>query len=324
MANPRTALLFPRGTYKATPFFFRGDDEFKEREHLQSESTMLQSNLLIAKKSLESTRQEFYEVQFAFNEKEGQTVKIATSLPQGPYLTTEHARLRRRVLDLIADLEEVQRRIEEARQRAQLTTIGQLERERTEYFLNIESLGSDMREVQHQIENSHLDMFQLLSGDSWREASAAAIEHQIADRIHDTLKGQVKRAFEDQNYGDRQPPPMKAVVDAASPDFTALQDLLQRRMEAEQACEHARFQRTCAQIRRRVTVAAMLDGLSRLDEALRDAGDQGVDIEDLRKRHLPEGALSPVKRPRVISGIARVRAGRLNTDIKQSTRARKR
>jgi hypothetical protein len=88
MANPRTALLFPRGTYKAPPFFFRGGDELKEREHIQNEYATLQSQLLIAKKSLESTRQEFHEVQLAFTEKEGQTAKIAASPPQGPSLTT--------------------------------------------------------------------------------------------------------------------------------------------------------------------------------------------------------------------------------------------
>jgi hypothetical protein len=69
------------------------------------------------------------------------------------------------------------------------------------------------------------------------------------------------------------------------------------------------------------TVAWRLDDLTRLDEALHN---EGIDIEDLRKKHLPEDALIPVKTPRGSSGLGRVTAGRLNIDIKQSTRARKR
>jgi IS5 family transposase len=135
----------------------------------------------------------------------------------------------------------------------------------------------------------------------------------------------VKRRFEDQNYGDsRQQPPTRVVVDGGNPEFADLQDLLQRRMEAEQAYEDARYQRVCAQIKRRVTVAGLLDDLSKLDKALREAGGEGLDVDDLRKRHLPDGSLSPVKRPKTSSDITRVTTSRPNSDIKQSARARKR
>jgi chromosome segregation ATPase len=298
MTHPRTALLFPRGTCKTPAFFWRGGDEFKEREHLQDELTVAKRDLTRVKQQLEKARKEFEQVQQLLNDRDGQASTLADSLTRGQSSTAEHSLLRRRVAELTIEIENIQNRISEARQHSQPRAIGRLEQERADLFWQIESREHQIWETRERIRSAQFEYFGKLSSEGWRKASDAAREYQIADRIQEQLKAFVKKAFEEQNFGDSSAqPPLRAVVEA-NRDLQPLQMLLHRRMALEVQLDDAKFQRCCAQIRRRVTIATLLDDIARLDSALRALGEDGFDLMELQKAHLPEGPLTPLKRPR--------------------------
>jgi hypothetical protein len=229
--------------------------------------------------------------------------------------TPEHAALRRRVALLTIELEDLQYQFSEAQHQCQSSTIAQLERKRAESFQKVSSLQSQLNETQQSIRDSQFELFDILASESWRRASDAAAEREIADRVHVHLQSQVKRALESL-HNDNLP--------AARTDLPTIQRLLHRRMELEQQLHEAQFQRCCAQIRRRVTIATLLDDLGRLDTSLRALGQEGFILSELRKNYLPEGPLSPLKRPK--SSGAGVRKGeqltarkvvRPNSDLKR-------
>jgi hypothetical protein len=174
-----------------------------------------------------------------------------------------------------------------------------------------------LKETQQSIMDAQFELFDILASESWRRGSDAAAESEIADRVHMHLQSQVKRALEAQ-YSESPP--------AARPDqdLPAVQRLLHRRMEVEQQLHEAQFQRCCAQIRRRVTIATLLDDLTRLDASLRALGQEGFNLTELRKNYLPEGPLSPLKRPKSSgAGVRKVeqltarKVVRPNSDLKR-------
>lgn len=303
MSKPRGTLLYPKGTYRAQSFFWRGSDEFKETEHIQKTCATAKDDLTRVRQELEEARKEFFDVEKELNDKEKQAVTLAQSLGSSSSTTAEHAKLRRQIAELTLEIEEIQKKLSDVKAHAQPSTILQLEKERMSYFVCVENLNLNIKQTQEQIREKQLELYELLASEKWRAATNTSIEHQITMRICENVKGSVKSAFEKQNFGDSKlQPTMKKVVNPT--DNQALLELLQNRTELEYQCQQIEHQRCSAQIRRRVVAACLLEDLQRLDMALRSLGEEGIDIEGLRRRYLPEGPLSPMKRPRS-SGSAR-------------------
>jgi DNA repair exonuclease SbcCD ATPase subunit len=309
------SLLFPRGTPKAPIFFDREDDDIKEPDHVQDKLAAARRNLSRAKRELESAQKELTQVQQLLDDTDSQAAALADSLSRGISSTPDHAAVRHRVARLTIELEDLQYQISDAQHHCQPPTIAQLERKRADVDQRIESLRSQLSETQQAIRDSQFELFGIFASENWRQASDAAADREIADRVHVHLQSQVKRALE----AETTPAPSEA-----QRELPVVQRLLHRKMELEQPLHEAQFQRCCAQIRRRVTIATLLDDLTRLDTSLRALGQEGFSLSDLRKKYLPEGPLSPLKRPK--SSGAGVRKGeqltvrkvvRPNSDLKR-------
>jgi hypothetical protein len=315
----RTSLLFPRGTCK-TPRFFNRDDEFKEE---QTEDAPLQSELASAKRELEQAREEFRQAQTHLNDRDSLCASIADSIGHNDQCTPEHAELRRRIAALAIDIEETEHQIAEARAHTDPSMIAQLERERSDYLRHVESLDRELFETQERIKHTQLELFRLFASEDWRTASAMAAERQITSRILERSRTNVDKALEVQTPRAPSNPPRK-VVDVE------IQRLLEQRKLLDQQCQKAVQQRWCAQIRRRVKVASLLDDLTSLDAALRALGDEGFDVGGLRMKYLPEGPLTPLKQraqtasgERVKKGLAAFETGRSKSDLKRPIRGRR-
>jgi hypothetical protein len=322
MTRARTPLLFPRGTCK-TPRLFSGDgDQFTDSEP-PSDDTPARSELADAKLELAAARSDFEQVQNNLNDKSTLALSIANSIGHNSSSSPEHADLRRRIAELTVEIEETEHKIEEARSSIDPALIVAREKERNEYFRQVETLDRELAETQQRIRQRQFDLFRLLSSDDWEKATAAAAERQIMSRIHDRLRSILDNATKEHNSGTTGSP-----VKSVPP---AIQALLDERARLERECRQAEQQRWCAQTSRRVNIASRLDNAKLLDAALRALNAVGLDVPGLSKEYLPDGPLTPLK-PRAKTptgvrakqqGLADVETGRSKSDLKRPIRGRR-
>ena len=278
-------------------FFFRGGDEFNESERLKNELSTAQFDLKRAKRELEDAQREYDKVKAILDDREGHAVALAESLGGTSFVTSEHAQLRRKIAKLTVDIEDISRSIDEARTHASIGTVSAMDRERATYFLNIENLHVKIKKTQSSRQKQQVKLFRIIASDEWREASIKRCENQIQMRINEQLRKHVKHAFEQQNYGDNiQNTQIHKFVDNNSISSPEIQQLLQQRFLLNMQCQELTFQRTFSQIKRRVSIAAILDDLEKVGQILEAVGEEGINIEDLRKKYLPDGPLTPIKR----------------------------
>ncbi|OHT15255.1 hypothetical protein TRFO_14297 [Tritrichomonas foetus] len=307
MKKGRTCL-YPKGTYQTPSFFFRGGDEYKENEHLQSEYFAAKNECKRAKKELDEARAEYEKVKAILDDKEGHAVALAESLGGNNAVTTEHANLRKKIAELTVDIEDINHSILEAKSHASPSTVAAMDRERSSYFLTIENLQLKLEQMEKSTQNRQNKLFEIISSPEWHEAIQISCEHQIQFRINENLRLRIKNAFEQQNYGDSsQQPPLKRVIDNSN--YPELHQLLQRRHQLQIQCQEMVQERTFAQIRRRVSIATMLDELAKLDDALVSLGEEGINLNELRRMYLPDGPLTPLKRPKSSATPSRSQSG---------------
>lgn len=323
------SLLYPKGTYQTPSFFFRGGDEFKENEHLQIEYDAAKNDLKRAKKELLEARSEYEKVKAILDDKEGRAVALAESLGGSNTITTENVQYRRQIADLAVEIDELQHKIAEARLHASIGTIAAIDRERSSYFLTIENLQVKIQELKNNAQEKKLRLYEIFSSPEWHERTRIACEFEITYRFHEYLKKFCKSSFEQQNFGDSNTqPPLKRTFDQKffSPTstkdnpstvssmkstigkdgltqqinsqqnlFQELQQLLNQKMQLDVQCQEIMRQRYATQIRRRVSIASLLNDIEKLDYALQDLGEEEIGVNDLRRSFLPDGPLSPIK-----------------------------
>ncbi|KAK8887210.1 hypothetical protein M9Y10_038248 [Tritrichomonas musculus] len=326
------SLLYPKGTYQTPPFFFRGGDEFKENEHLQSEYSAAKNDLKRAKKELLEARSEYEKVKSILDDKEGRAVALAETLGGTNTITTENAQYRRQIADLAVEIDELRYKISEARTHASISTIAAIDRERSSYFLTIENLQVKLQELKNNTQEKKLRLYEIFASPEWHERSRITCEFEITYRFHEYLQKFCKSSFEQQNFGDSNTQaPLKRTFDqsffttsslldnsstATSMKSTmnkdnfnlqqqqiasqqnALQDLQQlinQRMQLDIQCQEIMRERYATQIRRRVSIASLLNDIEKLDYALQDLGEEEIGVDDLRRAFLPDGPFTPIK-----------------------------
>jgi hypothetical protein len=249
------------------------------------------------------------------------SLSIADSIGHNASCTAEHAELRRRVAELTVEIEETEHKINAARTSIDVTLIAERERERDDYFRQIEDLDRELAETQQRIRHRQFELFRLLGSEEWEKATAAAAENQIVSRIHDRLKSAWENAKKEQNA-------VRAKT-TGKPIPAATQALLDERGMLERECREAEQQRWCAQTSRKVNIASRLENAKLLDAALTAIGAVGLDVARLRKEYLPDGPLPPRQRAKTATGVrekqglADVETGRSKSDLKRPIRGRR-
>lgn len=324
------SLLYPKGTYQTPSFFFRGGDEFKENEHLQSEYIAAKNDLKRAKKELLEARTEYEKVKSILDDKEGRAVALAESLGGSNTITSENVQYRRQIADLAVEIDDLQYCISEARLHSSIGTIAAIDRERSSYFLNIENLQVQIQKLKNNTQEKKLRLYEIFASPEWHERTRIASEFEITYRFHEYLKKFCKSSFEQQNFGDSgSQPPLKRTFDqnffsptsakesslattsvksSVNKDnltqqqiasqqnlFQELQQLINQKMMLDVQCQEIMRQRYATQIKRRVSIASLLNDIEKLDYALQDLGEEEIGINDLRRSFLPDGPFSPIK-----------------------------
>jgi DNA repair exonuclease SbcCD ATPase subunit len=271
------------------PRIFRSDHDEKHHESLQTALASAQRDLSQAKREHDSARKEFSQVEQILNNTKSSAASLTTFLGCGVSGPTDHSSLCLKAAELMVELEDVEYRLSEAKDRTQPAALSRVERECADAHLNLEHLNARLNEMRQRIASGRRELFMILTSEDWAKASEAETERQIADRIYKHLKSEMKHAA-----GNADPPVPTAPTCHV---HAGRARLIRRKLELELQIHEATIERACAQIRRKVTIGTLLDDLAKLDAALRALGLEGLNLKELKQKHLPEGPLTPLKRP---------------------------
>jgi hypothetical protein len=314
---PLMSLFLPPQPHRIPTIFSRiGDEDSEELVSLTAQASV-RCDLSRAKRDFDSAKQEFLQVQRILEDTSGAAVTLAGSLSRGISSTPEHGALRIRTAVLILQLEEINFRLSEAKKLSESTTLSQIERERIESASKVEGLRRNLTEMQNRIRMGQTELFGIISSENWERATAAETERQISDRIYKFVTAEMKQLSAD--------PPITSPTKSET-DPRRIRPI-QRRLELEKEVSEATQERTFAQTIRKVRIATLLDDIARFDAALRSLGEEGLNLKELERQHLPEGPLAPLKRPSSSAGVGRspmegmtVQLKRPNSDLKKRVR----
>lgn len=308
--NKSRSLLYPKGTYQTPSFFFRGGDEFKENERLQSEYIAAKNDLKRAKKELSDAKIEYNKVKNIFDDKEGRAVALAESLGGENVITTENAQYRKQIAELAVEINDLRRQLNEIQSHSSIATINSIEYERSSYFLTIENLQVQLNDMENNTKTCQNRLFKLYSSPEWRKRSITYSNYEIEYRYNEFLKKNSKSSFEQQNFGDSEDrTPMKKNFDTflaaesiKHPELVQkLQSLMSQRTALDMKYQSVVRERYLSQIKRKVQIAAFLDDIEKLDWALIELGEEAIGIDDLRRSYLPDGPFSQIGSPSISS-----------------------
>lgn len=184
----KVALIYPRGTYKSTPFYFRGGDGLHENEQLQDDLKRAQENYKKARKALSEARQEYESSQLILDDLDSCACKVASNIGSGSTETTANSMLKLRIKQLQAEIEEVEKEIEEARQPITSFEYISLQNEYAQF-------GPDLEELRHQGEfnkDNSIEMKkkigEILLSPKFSESVEALVENQVASDCRNRLR----------------------------------------------------------------------------------------------------------------------------------------
>lgn len=328
MNRIRSTCLSPRENSRQQSFFNRDEDDDKEFEASQKDYSNARQELSRVKHDLEDAKSEYSNVISTFNDRESFASSLSEQFGSNSNESAENTKIRHRIALLAIEIEDIEHKIQENKKKCISSKLDQLEKERTMYSTCIVNLRKDDQQIKTAIRQKQVELFDILMSERWREAIETSAEHQIAYRIRQQLQNNELSEFQQTNEPTLQ---MQLVQQLSNlPDTAKLRELLQNQVDLIKQRNQAQYKRFCAQIRRRVKIASMLDDLQRLDCALRSLGQEGLCISDLRRQYLPEGPLSPLKRPKSSTSTARGRtelstnsSGRSKSDIKRPYRGKR-
>ncbi|OHS97154.1 hypothetical protein TRFO_36678 [Tritrichomonas foetus] len=342
-------LLNPKPAFQPPSFFFRSNDDLNTTDNIQNEYTLAKEDLTRAKKQLEEANCEFSSVKDILDDRDGHAIEYAESLMGNNHgqlsknsLNSEQANLRRKIAELTVEVESLDFQLADVKRYVQPDIVEQMEHDRTTYFNLIKNQKSKLAQIQKKTRDQQIRLFNILISQQWHDATKTATEHQIACRIKSILSSHIKTpdspsSSKSPNHGSFSKADSlhqtfdgsnnQISIEKVSPEIKLL---IQKKHQLEQECQEAQNRRICAQVRRRVSIASLLDELQRLDAALRTLDQEGLRVSELRRNYLPEGPFSPMKRPKSSAEAARSRAelapkqpGRSQSDIKRLIRGGK-
>lgn len=297
MTRRHCGLIFPPGTYQAPQFYWRGGDEFKEAEHLQSDYLQTKREHSKVKKELEEIQNEYREVNEALTNREEQAVALASSLGGASATTGENSRLNKEIAKLTVEISDIEEKITEASERTQPVYLAQLERERSQIYVAVERLTHDLESTQKEIHDLNQEYYSLLTSDEWMDANMINSQYQIINRERLKLRSEVNKHFEDQNYAKESKPDTSNRTKKSISSTANVAELLDQSEIYQNQLNSASHNRFMAQTTRKVLVATKLDIIAQLNTILSDLNLEEVNIDELKDKYLPDGPLTPTKRP---------------------------
>ncbi len=279
------ALVYPKGTCKVVPFYFRGDDPFKEQEFLRAEYSKNMKALLAKERELNETQKEFNQLQEEMQFCDVYAAKLAKNLGEGSQATTEHIKL----LDEISALEKEQNNLIEQVKSAKSWTnpieLERLMREDAVLIPGIDQRMRDLEEINQGIEEMEGEIADIVSSDDYKIAVSSELEARVALQCRNRLKQELSIL---RNGINEAPSGENGKRTTMANEMTRANDpimpLISEKTDIQLEQEEAQLKKTLAAMHYRAAMKSSIRVIEALNEILKRF-DKGVfDIEELKQR----------------------------------------
>ena len=279
MSNQRLIThIYPRGTYKAPQFYFRGDDALKEPEYLEAEyRAQLERNQQL-KVELEKEKAEYEEAQKQLSRKDGYTVALASALGDDSHATEDSIRLKQEIADLNAEIESIDAQIAEAKAKIDPRIIGGMTKERVFYHVEIQDQKIAVNTAIEDIRSTKLELASLVCSPKFSEAHRTEGELVSEINLLAALRSKKDAVFRrlGQVSAGRQGQRKKTVQ--TPPSLAALLD--QKKDRIHRIDEYRNVLRYAEDNGEQVS-RSMLQQIQEMNQVLVSLGGEEIDIEQI-------------------------------------------
>ena len=279
--RPYVVLVHPRGTYKSTPFYFRGDDVLKEPEYLQKEKQDLEQQLKKVTKELEKEKKIYDEANEELKKRDDFTVTLASALGSESEATTENADLRHTLAELTTKIEGTERAITKFKAQQQQPVITSYQMEKAYYETEMEDLRIKIMDGVDEIKDDKEALAKAVCSDEFATANIASGLLNAKQMYHGFLRKELTKKINDINKVTGE-----GILKGTNPklpiELTALIERKHKLLVQSAALKRETRRKI---LTGRETALAMVKQLDRMNEILVALGGDRIDTKPLKEKY---------------------------------------
>ena len=290
--RPPVVLVHPRGTYKSSPFYFRGDDALKEPEYLMKERQDLEAQLKKVTKELEKEKKIYDQTNEELKKRDEFTVSLASALGTESEATAENADLRHQLAELTTKIEGTERAISKFKTQQQLPVITAYQKEKAFYETEIEDLRIKILDGVDDIKDGKEALGRVVCSDEFATANiASGLLHSKK-----TYYGYLRKELTDK-INQINSVAGTGLLKGPSPKLPVeVENLILRKQKMN--TQKAALDRECKRkiFTARDTALALVNQIARMNEILVALGGEKYDTEPLKEKYSNMDFTEPCER----------------------------
>lgn len=270
--------IYPRGTYKAPPFYFRGAEPLTEPEYLSKQLSIYRENYRNSKRELEKTKAEYNSLNSSLSAKDGYTVALASALGEESYTTEENAKLRHQLASLTTKIESIERSIKFYKDQQSTSLVSGLVREKAFYHAEIENRRLEIFEGIENIRNSKAKLGNIVSSEKYAHVLHTVAEYSSVKHLYHKLRSDMNHLF--RQFNDKAPP--KNSKFAQKPENTDIKNLYEKKYLIATELNEVRNEKYYTEALAKYSSLAMIDQIEAMNQVLISLGGEELDVNQLR------------------------------------------
>ena len=304
-ARRAVPLVYPKGTCRVVPFYFRGDDPLKEQEFLVAEFEKNYKLLVEKKKELAAAQEEFDKTREELQSCDFSVAKMARNLGEGSQSTTEHVKLLEEIAKLQREQEQVEEEVKTAKFWVNPIEQDRLVREAAAIVLDIDQQSRDLEDLEESIFEHQMSIVEKVASEEYAVAMSCDMEARVAQQCRNHLKQQLDKL---RNSMNEAPSGENGKRTSAANQIAKTNDpvteLLAEKTELLLELEEARLKKKLAEMHRRAAIKSTFRMVTNLNDILERMKQETVDLNEIKKKcgiddiEAEEAQRAPVSRPR--------------------------
>lgn len=270
--------LFPRGTCKSTPFYFRGKDPLTEPEYLTKELSIVKEEYRRAKKELQDERAKFDKANSALTQRDGYTVALASALGENSYNTEYNAYLRNKLADLTTKIEGTERNIKFYRDQQDVSLVSGLLREKAYYHAEIEDLRLEILQGIENIKNGKAKLGMIVSSREYSSAESVQAEYASVRSLHNHLRNEMNTLFKEFTAKN----PNKNTEKVRKPEISNIRTLHEAKQKLSLSLSEIQHEKYYTDAIAKYTALSMIDQIESMNQVLVSLGGEELNTDELR------------------------------------------
>ena len=191
----KISLIYPRGTYRIPPTYFRGGDIYKESEFIDGEAKKAISQFKLTKQRLIKARTEYSAAENEGCFAEEYTIQMAENLGENSKETTINNDLRQRINTATVEMEKLDKEIQEIKAKICPSELSPLVNEQASFIPDLESLNHQIQRSRSKIIESKRRIARILISPQYSYACDSYTEYEVAEKTRSQLRSTMTNKF---------------------------------------------------------------------------------------------------------------------------------